>query len=56
MLLAARLMLDWLGEKDKAAALESAIAAVIREGAVRTWEMGGTHTTMDMGEAVAARL
>ena len=56
MLLAARLMLDWLGEKDKAAALESAIAAVIREGTVRTWDMGGPHTTLEMGEAVAARL
>ncbi|HEY3355457.1 MAG TPA: isocitrate/isopropylmalate dehydrogenase family protein [Polyangia bacterium] len=54
--LAAKLMLDWLGETDKAARLESAVAAVIAEGKVRTYDMGGTSTTMDMGEAVAAKL
>jgi len=32
MLLAAKLMLDWLGESDKAAALESAIAGVVKDG------------------------
>ncbi|MEP7355636.1 MAG: isocitrate/isopropylmalate dehydrogenase family protein [Anaerolineales bacterium] len=56
MLLAAKLMLDWLGEADKAAALEGAIAAVIAEGRVRTYDMGGSHTTIDVAEAVAARL
>jgi len=54
--LAAMLMLDWLGEKDKAQRLEAAIAAVIRDGKVRTYDMGGQSTTSDMGAAVAARL
>ena len=54
--LAAKLMLDWLGEKSKAEALESAVAAVIREGKVRTYDMGGKSTTLEMGRAVAAKL
>ena len=55
-LLAAKLMLDWLGERDKAARLEKAIAAVIAEGRVRTYDMGGKNTTMEMAEAVASHL
>jgi 3-isopropylmalate dehydrogenase len=49
-------MLEWLGEKDKARRLEAAIAAVIKEGKVRTYDMGGKSTTSDMGLAVAAKL
>jgi isocitrate/isopropylmalate dehydrogenase len=54
--LAAKLMLDWLGEKDKADALEAAISGVIAEGKVRTYDMGGSHTSTQMAEAVAGRL
>ncbi|MBN2199317.1 MAG: isocitrate/isopropylmalate dehydrogenase family protein [Candidatus Aminicenantes bacterium] len=53
---AAKLMLDWLGEKDKAARLEGAVAEVIREGNVRTYDMGGTAKTSEMGRAVEAKL
>ncbi|MDH3892895.1 MAG: isocitrate/isopropylmalate dehydrogenase family protein [candidate division Zixibacteria bacterium] len=56
MLITARMMLEWLGETDKAGALEAAIAAVIKEGAVRTYDMGGNNTTLEVGEAVAAKL
>jgi len=56
MLLATRMMLEYLGEEEKAAALESAIAAVIAEGAVRTYDMGGASSTLEMAEAVAARV
>jgi isocitrate/isopropylmalate dehydrogenase len=55
-ILAARMMLEWLGEVDKAARLEQAVAAVIREGQVRTYDMGGSATTMDMARAIAAKL
>jgi 3-isopropylmalate dehydrogenase len=55
-LLTVKLMLDWLGETDKATALESAIADVIKEGKVRTYDMGGTNTTLEVAEAVVARL
>ncbi len=50
------MMLDWLGEGDKAVRLEDAVAAVIAEGKVRTYDMGGANTTMEMADAVASKL
>ncbi|MDI6809075.1 MAG: isocitrate/isopropylmalate dehydrogenase family protein [Candidatus Eisenbacteria bacterium] len=55
-ILAAKMMLDWLGENDKAARLETAVAAVIKEGKVRTYDMGGSAKTLDMANAIAAKL
>ena len=55
-ILSAKMMLDWLGDNEKAAAVEDAIASVIKEGKVRTYDMGGSSTTLEMGEAIAARL
>ncbi len=54
--LAAKMMLEWLGESEKGRRLEEAIAAVIKEGKVRTYDMGGTSTTLDVGRAVADKL
>src|SRR5882724_4594924 len=45
MLLTAKLMLDWLAESDRATRLESAVARVIAEGKVRTYDMGGKDST-----------
>ena len=56
MLLAVKMMLEWLGETDKASDLEGAVAAVIKAGRVRTYDLGGDATTLDMGRAVAAQL
>ena len=55
-ILAAKMMLDWIGEADKARAVERAVAAVIQEGAVRTYDMGGSSTSLDVGRAVAGKL
>jgi len=55
-ILATKMMLDWLGEGSKAAALENAVAQVIKEGKVRTYDMGGTSTTLQMAEAIAGKL
>jgi isocitrate/isopropylmalate dehydrogenase len=55
-LLAAKLMLDWLGENDKGNRLENAIAGVIAKGRVRTYDMGGSNSTMEIAEAVAREL
>jgi len=55
-ILAAKMMLDWLGEKEMGARLEAATAAVIAEGKVRTYDMGGSATTLEMGEAIAKKL
>jgi 3-isopropylmalate dehydrogenase len=53
MLLATKMMLAWLGEKELADQLEKAIAAVIEEGKVRTYDLGGTSTSLDVAHAVA---
>jgi isocitrate/isopropylmalate dehydrogenase len=55
-ILAAKMMLDWLGEADKAAQLEGAVAEVIAEGTVRTYDMGGDSSTLEMARAIAAKL
>jgi isocitrate/isopropylmalate dehydrogenase len=55
-ILAAKMMLEWLGEGKKAARIETAVAAVIREGKVKTYDMGGRHSTLDMAHAVADRM
>lgn len=55
-ILAAKMMLDWLGESEKGGRIEAAVAEVIAEGRVRTYDMGGSSKTLEMAEAVAAKL
>ncbi|HHD15758.1 MAG TPA: isocitrate/isopropylmalate dehydrogenase family protein, partial [Euryarchaeota archaeon] len=52
MILASRLMLRYLGENEMADRIENAVAAVIKEGRVRTRDMGGDASTMDMARAI----
>ena len=52
---AVRMMLDYLGEKEKAARLERAIEEVIAEGKVRTYDFGGDASTLDMAKAIAKK-
>jgi len=56
MILSVKLMLDWLGEHEMAQTLEKAVADVIGEGKVRTYDMGGSNTTLEMAQAVADRI
>ena len=56
MLLTTKMMLDWLGEKDMAHRLEGAIADVIAEGQVRTYDMGGSNTSLELTDAVVGKL
>jgi 3-isopropylmalate dehydrogenase len=53
-ILAAKMMLDWLGEKEKADRVEWGVAEVIKDGRVRTYDMGGRNSTLEMGKAIAA--
>ena len=55
-ILTAKMMLDWLGETDAAQRIEDAVAAVVREGEVQTYDMGGSATTLEMAEAIADKL
>lgn len=55
-ILAAKMMLDWLGETAMGKKLEDATALVIRQGKVRTYDMGGTAKTLDIAHAIASEL
>ena len=55
-ILAAKMMLDWLGEGESAAQVEGAVAKVIAAGEVRTYDMGGQTSTLDMAQAIARAL
>lgn len=55
-ILAAKMMVDWLGETQIARNIELAIAEVIEQGAVRTYDMGGTGGTLEIARTVAESL
>jgi isocitrate/isopropylmalate dehydrogenase len=52
-ILAAKMMVEWAGEPGKAALIEGAVAKVIEEGRVRTYDLGGASRTPELAEAVA---
>jgi len=59
MMFTAKLMLDWLGEQEAADRLESALAAVIAEGAIGTYDVKGRgkgDSTTAVSEEVARRV
>jgi isocitrate/isopropylmalate dehydrogenase len=55
-ILSVKMMFDFLGETEKGKQLEDAVAKVIAEGKVRTYDMGGTNTTLEMAEEIANQL
>lgn len=54
--LAAKMMLDWLGDKEKGILLEASVTEVIKEGKVKTYDMGGNNSTIDMANAIAEKI
>jgi 3-isopropylmalate dehydrogenase len=48
-------MLDWLNEKEMAQKLENAIATVIREEKIKTYDMGGTNTSLEVADEVITK-
>ncbi|MCK4896111.1 MAG: isocitrate/isopropylmalate dehydrogenase family protein [Candidatus Heimdallarchaeota archaeon] len=55
-ILSAKMMLDWLGEKEMAKKVEDAVAAVIKEGKIGTYDMGGSSTTTEMADAICEKI
>ena len=55
-ILAAKMMLDWLGETEMGERIEKAVADVIAESRVRTYDMGGGNTTLELAEVIAEKL
>jgi tartrate dehydrogenase/decarboxylase/D-malate dehydrogenase len=55
-ILSAGMMLEFLGEAAGAAKIERAVRAHLAEGTVKTPDRGGTSTTSQVGDDIAARL
>ena len=55
-ILAGKLMLENLGEEAAAALVEQATEDVLGAGRIRTYDMGGTSSCSDMGDAISERL
>ncbi len=54
--LSASMMLDWLGEKDAAKAIEKAVIEVLTEGKTLTPDLGGSASTSDVATAIRSKL
>jgi isocitrate/isopropylmalate dehydrogenase len=54
--MAARMMFDHLGEKETGSKIEKAITDVLVEGKVRSYDLGGTSSTSQMGQAISEKL
>ena len=55
-ILAGSLLLDNIGLKDSAKKVERAVAEILKEGNVKTYDLGGNSSTSDVGYAVAAKV
>ena len=55
-ILAGQMMLEHLGEQEVADKVERAVIEVLKEGKVRTYDLGGKSSTSDVGNAVAAEV
>jgi isocitrate dehydrogenase (NAD+) len=56
MILSGAMMLRHLGERNGASAVERAVDAVLAAGEVRTPDLGGSSSTMDVADAIAGAL
>ncbi len=55
MIRSVKLMLDWLGQKKQGENLDNAIAQVIKEGKIKTYDMGGNNTSLEVAESIAKK-
>ncbi len=56
LLLSAKFMLEYLGETEVATKLESAIAEVIKEGKVVTYDLGGNAKNYEMADEIIKKI
>jgi isopropylmalate/isohomocitrate dehydrogenase-like protein len=55
-ILAAKMMLEYLNEPKVAGSIEKAVTEVLKEGKVRTYDLGGNSTTDEMADAIANKI
>ncbi|MCB4790835.1 MAG: isocitrate/isopropylmalate dehydrogenase family protein [Elusimicrobia bacterium] len=56
LILSAKLMLEYLGEKEASERLERAVSEVIKEKKTVTYDLGGTAKTTEMAEEIIKKL
>ena len=54
-ILAARMMLDYLGETEAVSLIEAAVKNVLAEGKIRTYDLGGRSSTTEVAEAISKK-
>lgn len=55
-ILSGGLLLENIGEPELGALVERAVEETLRSGAIRTRDMGGSTTTSQVGDAIAAKV
>jgi len=55
-ILAAKMMMEYLGETEAARLIQQAVIEVLKEGKVRTYDLGGKSTTQEVGEEIASKI
>jgi isocitrate/isopropylmalate dehydrogenase len=55
-ILAAKMMLEYLGELQATTLVEEALKQVLEEGKVQTYDLGGNSSTSEMGEAITEKI
>ena len=55
-ILAAKMMLDYLNEPEAAGLVEKTVNEVLKEGRVRTYDLGGSSSTQEMAAAIADKV
>jgi len=55
-ILAAKMMMEYLNEAKAASLIEQAVEEVLKEGKVRTYDLGGKSTTQEVGDSIASRI
>jgi isocitrate dehydrogenase (NAD+) len=56
VILSAKMMLDYIGQKEAANALDKAVAQTISAGKNLTYDLGGTAGTKEIGQEIIDRL
>ena len=56
MIMAIKMMLEWMKEKEASVSVESAVDRVLMEGKVLTYDLGGNAKCSQVGEEIASKI